>query len=118
MTFVVKSAFMHHSDEGGIIHVRAGSPTEAIPDQKRLRLLSPDAFEPGTPERAYAEEYGILIGLDNLRYKAATEVDTYLAWTIHEDQDGAWAVRDNPHRHVTAPRVSALYELIDDAEED
>ena len=118
MALVVKNSFTHHSDEGGIIVVLADSPTEPVPGQARLRMLAEDAFEEGTPERAYVETYGILVGPENLRERADTEIDTYRGWELHEDADGAWAVRSEPHGHITARSADALYDLIDEYEED
>lgn len=118
MTLVVKNYFIHHSDEGGCIHVLAGSPTEPVPGQKRIRMVAESAFPEGTKARAYVETYGILVGRENLREKAETEVDSYGGWLLHEDADGAWATRYEPHGHITARSADALYSLIDDCEGD
>lgn len=115
---VVKDYFIHHSNEGGVIHVLAGMPTEPVPGQKRIRMLAEDAFPEGTRARAYVENYGILIGPDNLRERKPTEVDSYGGWELHEDADGAWAIRHEPFGHVTARKADELYGLIDDFEED
>lgn len=117
MALVVKNSFTHHSDEGGVIVVLADSPTEPIPGQPRLRMLAEDAFDEGTPERAYVENYGIIISPENLREKAPTEVDTYRKWALHEDANGAWATNGLIGGHVVAPRLEALYALIDEHEE-
>ena len=114
MALVVKNTFIHWgAGNEHPIHVFAGSPTEAIPGQKSIRMVSDDAFQPGTLAREYAEQYGILIGPDNLREKADTELDTYDGWQLHEDADGAWAVRDPIDGILRAPRADALYDLID-----
>lgn len=117
MALVVKDYFIHHSEKGGAIHVLAGMPTEAVPGQKRIRMVAEDAFAKGTRARAYVEEYGILVGPENLREKADTEVDSYGGWLLHEDADGAWACREDGG-HIVAPRADALYEIIDGFEED
>lgn len=114
MALVVKETFIHWgAGSEHPIHVLAGSPTEAIEGQKGIRMVSETAFPEGTPSRAYSEDYGILVGADNLRDKPDTEVDSYGGWFLHEDQNGAWAFRQAPHAHLTAPRVDILYELID-----
>lgn len=118
MPLVVKNTFTHHSVEGGIICILADSPTEPVPGQARIRMVSEDAFDAGTPERAYAKAYGILVWPDNLRERADTEVGTFLQWTLHEDADGAWATRQYPYGKVTARRVDQLFDLIEDYEED
>ena len=118
MTLVVKDYFTHHSEEGGIIHVLAGSPTELVPGKPQWRMLSEDAFPEGTKSRAYVAEYGILIDSDNLRDRKPTEVDTYGGWELHEDADGAWAVRLAPFGHITARKADELYGIIDDFGED
>lgn len=117
MAYVVKNTFMHHSVEGGAICVLADSPTEPVPGQDRLRMVAGDAFDEGTPQRAYVETYGILIGPENLRERPNTEVDTYRQWHLHEDVDGAWATRDAPFGHVTTRHLEDLYDLIDEYEE-
>lgn len=118
MPLVVKNSFTHHSIEGGFITVLADSPTEPVPGQEPIRMLSENTFEVGTPERAYVEAYGILIGPGNLRERKDTEVDTYMGWQLHEDADGAWAVRDTPFGHVVARRIDELYDLVDEYEVD
>ena len=122
MALVVKDSFIHWgAGNEHPIYVLSGSATEAIPGQKSLRLLSEDAFEPGTHARAYVETYGVLIGPENLRDRAPTEVDTYGGWILHEDADGAWATNGRIGGHITARRVDQLYDLIDefdDGEED
>lgn len=113
MSIVVKNYFIHHSDEGGVIHVYAGTPTEAVPGQKRIRMIAEDAFEEGTRPHAYVKEYGILVGPENLREKKPTEVDIYGGWILHEDANGAWAIREEPFGRITARRADDLYGLID-----
>jgi len=114
MALVVKDTFIHWgAGNEHPIHVFAGSPTEAIEGQDRIRVVSDTAFQEGTLSRAYSEEYGILVGPDNLRDKPDTEVDSYGGWFLHEDQNGAWASRDPIDGVLTAPRVEVLYELID-----
>ena len=118
MALVVKNTFIHWgAGNEHPIHVLAGSPTDAVPGQKRIRMVSDTAFAEGTIARAYSEEFGILIGLDNLREKRDTEIDIYDGWQLHEDADGAWAVRDPMDCILRAPRADALYELIDAYEE-
>lgn len=117
MTLVVKNTFTHASNEGGFITILAGSPTDPVPGQERIRMLAEDAFDVGTPERAYVEAYGMLIGPENLRERKDTEVGTYRGWQLHEDADGAWAERDTPFGHVVARRIDALYDLVDEYEE-
>lgn len=120
MGIVVKNTFIHWGlGEEHPIHVFAGAPTEAIPGQDRIRMVSDTAFQEGTRARAYSEEYGILVGSDNLRQKPDTEIDSYGGWFLHEDANGAWA--SGPYGgHLTAARGDQLYELIDnlDDEED
>lgn len=118
MALVVKNTFVHHSVEGGAISVLADSPTEPIPGHEPLRMLAEDAFDAGTPERTYVEAYGIIVGPENLRDRPDSEVDTYGGWTLYEDANGAWATRDAFFGHVTARRVDALYDLIDEYEEE
>ena len=113
MALVVKNTFTHYSLEGGAITVLADSPTEPIPEHEPLRMVAYDAFDAGTPEQAYVEEFGIIVGPENLRDRPDTEVDTYLGWRLHEDADGAWATRDAPFEHITARRVEQLYDTID-----
>ena len=117
MPLVVKNTFMHHSEEGGVICVLADSPTEPVPSKPEWRMLSNDAFDVGTPERTYVETYGILIGSNNLRDRAPTEVDTYRRWTLHEDANGAWATREPMFGLVQAKRLDALMDLIDSYED-
>lgn len=118
MTLVVKNTFIHWgAGSEHPIHVFAGSPTEAIEGQDRLRVVSDTAFAEGTLSRAYSEKYGIIVGPDNLRDRPDTEVDTYGGWFLHEDADGAWA--GGPYGDVlTAPRVEALYDMIDALDDD
>ncbi|MEN9419369.1 MAG: hypothetical protein RI988_2989 [Pseudomonadota bacterium] len=117
MTLVVKNTFIHWgAGSEHPIYVLADSPTEAIPGQKSLRLVSDAAFPEGTISRAYSEEHGILVGRDNLREKPDTEIDSYGGWFLHEDADGAWA--QGPYGgHLTAKRVEQLYDLIDEWED-
>lgn len=117
MALVVKNSFTHHSDEGGVIIVLADSPTEPVPGQDRIRMVAEDAFDIGTPQRAYVETYGILVGPDNLRERADTEIDTYRGWELHEDADGAWATNGRVGGHVVARRADQLYDLIDEHDE-
>lgn len=113
MVLVVRDSFIHWgAGSEHPIYVLSGSATEAIPGQKRIRMLAADAFEPGTHSRAYVETYGVLIGPENLREKPDTEIDSYGGWFLHEDADGAWAI-GRYGGHITARRVDQLYELID-----
>lgn len=117
MALVVKDTFIHWgAGSEHPIYVLADSPTEAVPGQKSLRLVSDVAFPEGTISRAYSEEHGILVGRDNLREKPDTEIDSYGGWFLHEDADGAWA--HGPYGgHLTARRVDQLYDLIDEWED-
>jgi hypothetical protein len=116
MTLVVKNTFIHWgAGDEHPIHIFADTPTEAIPGQKRIRMVAEGAFEPGTHARAYVETYGILIGPENLREKPDTEIDSYGGWFLHKDANGAWA--EGPHGGLlTAKRVDQLYDLIDEWE--
>lgn len=117
MALVVKNSFTHHSDEGGVIIVLADSPTEPVPGQDRIRMVAEDAFDIGTPQRAYVEMYGILVGPENLRERADTEIDIYRGWELHEDANGAWATNGRVGGHVVARRADQLYDLIDEHDE-
>lgn len=115
MVLVVRDSFIHWgAGSEHPIHVLAGTPTKAIPGQKRIRMVAEDAFEPGTHARAYVETYGILIGPENLRERGPTEIDSYGGWFLHEDADGAWATNGRIGGHITAKRADQLYDLIDD----
>lgn len=118
MALVVKEYFIHHSGEGDVIHVYAGSPTEPVPGQKRIRMVAEDAFPEGSRSRAYVAQYSVLVSPTNLREKASTEVDSYGGWLLHEDANGAWATNGQVGGHIIAPRADALYDMIDAFEED
>lgn len=115
MALVVKNTFIHWGAGNEYpIHVFADSPTEAIPGQDRIRMVSDSAFQEGTFARAYSAEYGILVGPENLRDKPDTEIDSYGCWFLHEDANGAWATGGPYGAILTAKRGDQLYDLIDE----